>query len=160
MEYTRNSDPNYYSQNTFTSNCGSYALRLCEWYDPESYLESLEDGDIYEWIEHMAMNGYSNDEITDIYIDILVEGMLKEFEGELEICDGRPPSTSDKELIAFNGFCYCDDDYNTDADFHFKVFRDGKWSEKPGHEPVEFRDKDEWDSYTGNPVYMYHYIGG
>ena len=75
-----------------------------------------------------------------------------------ELCDGRPPTTSDKELIAFNGFCICDDDYNTDVDFHFKVLRDGMWSEKPGREPVKFCELDEWGRYTGKTVYMYHKI--
>lgn len=159
MKYTRNSDLNYYRDHPAATNCGSYALRLNEWYDPETYLESLEDGDVYEWIDLMAMNGYSDDEITEIYIDILVEGMLQEFDGELELCDGRAPSTPNIELIAFNGFCTWNEDYDIDADFHFKVLRDGHWSEKPGSEPIEFCDKDDWHRYTGNPVYMYHRIG-
>ena len=158
MEYTRNSDPEYYNKNRARANCGSYALRLREWYDPEDFLESIEGSCVDEWIEYMAMNGYDNDEITNYYIDILVDGMLREFDGELELCDGRPPTTLDKELIAFNGFCICDDDYNTDVDFHFKVLRDGMWSEKPGREPVKFCELDEWGRYTGKPVYMYHRI--
>ena len=74
MEYTRNSDPEYYDKNRYRANCGSYALRLCEWYDPETYLMDQTDT-IYveEWIEHMALNGYDNYDITDFYIDILVE---------------------------------------------------------------------------------------
>ena len=134
MEYTRNSDPEYYDKNRYCANCGSYALRLCEWYDPETYLMDQTDT-VYveEWIEHMALNGYDNYDITD-------------------------PTTSDKELIAFNGFCSCDDNYNIDYDFHFKVFRDGMWSEKPGCEPVKFCELEEWGRYTGEPVYMYHKI--
>ena len=158
MEYTRNSDPDYYNNNRHRANCGSYALRLREWYDPEDFLEQVEESYVDEWIECMAMNGYDNDEITNYYIDILVDGILQEFDGELELCDGRPPTTSNKELIAFNGFCYCDDDYCIDYDFHFKVFRDGQWSEKPGCEPVKFCELDEWGRYTGKPVYMYHKI--
>ena len=158
MEYTRNSDPDYYNKNRVRANCGSYALRLREWYDPEEYLESIEEDYVDGWIECMAMNGYDNDEITDYYIDVLVDGMLQEFDGELELCDGQPPTTSDKELIAFNGFCCCDDDYNIDYDFHFKVLRDGMWSEKPGREPVKFCDLEEWGRYTGKTVYMYHKI--
>ena len=42
MEYTRNSDPEYYNKNRARANCGSYALRLREWYDPEDYLENIE----------------------------------------------------------------------------------------------------------------------
>lgn len=160
MEYTRNRDLNYYNAHRYRANCGSYALRLNEWYDPEAYLmDQTETMYVEEWIEHMALNGYDNYDITDVYIDILVEGILREFDGELELCDGRPPTTSDKELIAFNGFCNCDENYNIDYDFHFKVFRDGMWSEKPGCEPVKFCELEEWGRYTGEPVYMYHKIG-
>ena len=157
MEYTRNSDLTYYTFNRARANCGSYALRLNEWYDPEDYFEQLE-GDTYEWVEQMALNGYDDYEISNIYIDILVEGMLKEFDGELELCDGRAPSTEDKELIAFNGFATCDDDYNIDIDFHFKVLRDGLWSEKPGMDDVRFCELDDWGKYIGEPIYMYHKI--
>ena len=158
MEYTRNSDPTYYNKYRRCANCGSYALRLQEWYDPEEYLERLV-GDIYDWIEALNMEGYSNDEITEFYIDTLADGMLQEFEGELTICDGRPPHTSDEELIALNGFCLCDEHYNIDVDFHFKVFRDGMWSEKCGQEPTKFCEENEWGRYIGEPIYMYHYIG-
>ena len=158
MEYTRNSDPDYYNKHLSTSNCGSYALRLQEWYDPEPYFE-MSEGDLYEWVEEMTMSGYSDAEISTLYTHILVEGMLEEFEGELELCDGRAPSTLDKELIAMNSFCIFDEDYSSDIDFHFKVFRDGIWSEKCGSEEVRFCEEDEWGRYIGDPVYMYHYIG-
>ena len=158
MEYTRNSDPEYYNKNRARANCGSYALRLCEWYDPEDYFEDLM-GNGYSWIEEMIEEGYTDTEIADMYTDILVSGMLIEFEGELTICDGRPPSTLDEELIAFNSFVYYDEDYGSDFDFHFKVYRNNEWSEKCGREPVKFCEEDEWGRYNGNPVYMYHYIG-
>ena len=157
MEYTRNSDPDYYNKHLSTSNCGSYALRLQEWYDPEPYFE-MSEGDLYEWVEEMTMSGYSDAEISTLYTHILVEGMLEEFEGELELCDGRAPSTSDKELIAMNSFCIFDEDCSSDIDFHFKVFRDGIWSEKCGSEEVRFCEEDEWGRYIGDPVYMYHRI--
>ena len=158
MDYTRNSDLTYYESHPDDANCGSYALRLNEWYDPEEYFEDI-NGDIRGWIEEMYEEGYSDCEITDIYSSILVEGMLQEFEGELELCDGRAPTTSDKELIAINSFCIFDEDYSSDIDFHFKVFRDGIWSEKCGSEEIRFCEEDEWGRYIGDPVYMYHYIG-
>ena len=157
MEYTRNSDPEYYNKNRARANCGSYALRLREWYDPEGYFEA-EEGNIYDWVEELALNGYDNYEITNWYVEILVEGMLNEFGDELELCDGRAPDTSDKELIALNGMCIYYETGDVDVDFHFKVLRDGMWSEKPGREPVKFCELDEWGRYTGKPVYMYHRI--
>ena len=35
MNYTRNSDPTYYKTHENETNCGSFALRLQEWYSPE-----------------------------------------------------------------------------------------------------------------------------
>ena len=157
MNYTRNSDPEYYKKYQRCSNCGSYALRLQEWYDPDGFFEDAV-GCGYEWIEEMIDEGYSDTEIANMYTDILTDGMLMEFEGELTVCDGRPPCSSDEELIALNTFVYYGDD-GGDYDFHFKVFRNGKWSEKCGVLPVEECDEDDWGRYNGDPVYMYHYIG-
>jgi len=157
MEYTRNSDPDYYNNNRARANCGSYALRLREWYDPEIYLEE-QVGSIYDWVEELTLDGYNDYEITEFYINTLADGMLMEFEGELTICDGQPPHTSDEELIALNGFCHYDEDEGLDMDFHFKVFRDNKWMEKRGIWPVNFCEEDEWGRYIGEPIYMYHKI--
>ena len=157
MEYTRNRDLSYYTSNCCRANCGSYALRLNEWYDPEECFDKL-DIDLFDWIEEMALNGYSNYEITNQYVDILTEGMLHEFDNELELCDGRAPSTSDTELIALNGMCVYYETGDVDVDFHFKVLRDGHWSEKPGRDSVRFCELDDWGRYIGEPVYMYHKI--
>ena len=157
MEYTRNSDLEYYYDNPGAANCGSYALRLQEWYDPEGYFEDIV-GNGYDWIAELHEEGYSDTEISNFYLDILVDGMLQEFEDELELCDGRAPTTSDTELIAFNTFAWCDDDYNSEYDFHFKVLRDGEWMEKCGREEVRVCEEDYWGKYIGDPVYMYHKI--
>lgn len=159
MNYTRNSDMNYYDSDSMYTNCGSYALRLKEWYDPEDYF-CIREGYPDEWAEEKSREGYTNEEISAMYGDILVEGMLEEFAGELELCDGQPPSTNDKELIAFNTFCYVDEDegYYADVDFHFKVFRNNQWMEKCGWSPVEECKKDDWGRYIGKVFYFYHKI--
>ena len=158
MNYTRNSDPTYYESNCSHTNCGSYALRLKEWYDPEDYFEK-KLGFINVWIEDQSAAGYSDEEISDMYSEILVEGMLKEFEGELRICDGAPPKSDKEELIAFSTWCYNDFEHDyTDYDFHFKVYRDGKWSEKCGNTKVRDCTKEDWGMYISPPIYMYHKI--
>ena len=157
MYYTRNNDPTYYERNRFSSNCGSYAFRLKEWYDPEAYLEEIV-GDIYDWIYELSEEGYSEYEIACIYGDTLLDGILIDFDGEIELCDGRPPNTSDVELIAFNTWC-CAEDGMIDRDFHFKVFRNGRWMEKNGHNEVHECEEDDWGKYMGDPIYMYHRIG-
>ena len=157
MYYTRNRDLTYYETNRGRANCGSYALRLNEWYDPEDYVEDL-TGDICDWLEELGEDGYSEYEIACMYTDTLAAGMLQEFEGELELCFGPPQCKSGMELIALNSFCAVEDGY-VDWDFHFKVFRDGKWMEKNGTGPVQETNEDDWGKYNGDPLYMYHKIG-
>lgn len=158
MEYTRNSDLSYYDESCLYTNCGSYALRLNEWYDPGDYLNDI-IGDVYDWVNEMGNSGYSDLDISIEYGDLLIHGMLKEFEGELEICDGKIPTSSNVELIAFNTMCEWNEGENVDYDFHFKVFRDGKWMEKCGANKVRECDEDEWGIYIGDVTYLYHKIG-
>lgn len=159
MNYTRNSDPTYYKTHADETNCGSFALRLQEWYSPEDLFID-EVGDIEDWLYNIVYEGYTEEDASEIYSDWLVEQIMQDFDGEIERCDGQPPDTSDKELIAFSTFCMwdADDEWYT-CDFHFKVYRDGEWQQKCGHWPVESCELDEWDRYISTPVYFYHYIG-
>lgn len=160
MAYTRNSDLTFYESNRQETNCGSYALRLNEWYDLDDPFEDLY-GEITGWIHDMAMD-YTDEEISEIYGEALVDIILKDFEGEIVVCDGRPPKTKDVELIAFSVFCYYNEDYNySDWDYHFKVLRDGVWKEKCGMDIVRECDKNDWlDRYVSDVVYFYHKVGG
>ncbi len=157
MNYTRNSDPTYYESNCFHTNCGSYALRLKEWYDLDEYFQ-YKVGAVEDWIEKQSLAGYSDEEISNMYGEILIEGMLEEFKGELTICDGAPSKSNKEELIAFNTGCFTQNNYFVDYDFHFKVYRNGKWSEKCGNTEVKDCTKDNWGMYIGTPTYMYHKI--
>lgn len=158
MEYTRNSDLSYYENWPLSTNCGSYALRLNEWYDLDDPFEDIVGSYIDDWIVEKYEEGYSNFDISCLYGEILIDCILNEFGEELEICDGRPPSTSDVELIAFCTFCYCDEGEHTDYDYHFKVFRNGKWKEKCGGQKVKECSIDEWGDYIGDVFYLYHKI--
>ena len=153
MYYTRNTDPTYYYKCSGEANCGSFALRLNEWYDPE------DDYDIvHDWITEMAYD-YDNDEISDIYADILIEKILDEFADEVEVCDGTLPITNDIELIAFATFCYYDEEEdNCNWDFHFKVYRDTIWQQKCGCLKPEFCELEEWGKYTSHVTFLYHKI--
>ena len=156
MYYTRNSDLKYYETNRTEVNCGSYALRLNEWYDLDTVFEDRMGYYIDEWISEKGKEGYSDYEISTMYGDILVEAMLENMADELEQCDGAPPTTDDEELIAFCTFCYCENTQWPDFDYHFKVFRDGKWMEKIGTGPVHECDEFDWGDYIGDVTYFYH----
>lgn len=156
--YTRNSDLTYYEKYPKKTNCGSYALRLNEWYHLNAYFTEKMDRSLDSWIEEKKEEGYSNYEISCLYGDILTEVLLERFEGELELCDGSLPKTNDIELVAFNTFCYYDMEGFIDSDFHFKVFRDGIWKEKCGTERVRICNEFYWGDYIGDPIYFYHKI--
>ena len=160
MEYTRNSDLSYYETHRHEANCGSYALRLNEWYDLDYYFEDVTGYYIDEWVNEKSEEGYSDYEISTMYGDILVDGILEDFKGELEICSGQPPESKDVELIAFSTFCYAECCRYPDYDYHFKVLRDGKWMEKCGSGPVEECTENGWGDYIGDVTYFYHRIGG
>ena len=154
MYYTRNTDPTYYYKFSGNANCGSFALRLNEWYDPEP-----DSGDVYNWILDMACD-YSDEEIANIYVDIIADRVMEDFGDKIELCDGRPPKTSDKELIALATFCYYDEEeIDCDWDFHFKVYRDGIWQQKNGCLKPSFCERDEWGKYNSDVIYFYHQIG-
>lgn len=158
MYYTRNRDLNYYNTDCSRANCGSYALRLNEWYDPEDYVERIV-GNTYDWIEELYINGYSEWEIATIYGEIMSEGILREFSGELESCEGEIIEDDSVELIALCTWCIYEEDVGSDWDFHFKVYRDGKWMEKNGVFPVHECSEDDWGRYNSDVFYFYHWLG-
>lgn len=160
MNYTRNSDIKYYEENPYATNCGSYALRLNEWYELDYLFEDVMGEYIDEWIIRKNEEGWSDFEISCEYENILVDCMLNEFEDELELaCFSEPPKSDNVELIAFNTFCYYNDNGSVDFDYHFKVFRDGVWKEKCGTGPVVECGEDDWGDYIADTIYMYHKIG-
>lgn len=160
MNYTRNSDLTYYDTHQNEVNCGSYALRLNEWYELDPMFEDVTGWYVDEWIIEKGKEGYSDFDISCLYGEILVDCMLNEFGEELEVCDGTPPIADNIELIAFSTFCYYyDNGENADFDYHFKVFRNGKWMEKCGIDNVKECTEDEWGDYIGDVFYFYHRIG-
>ena len=150
MNYRRNNDLNYYNKYPDYANCGSYALRLEGWYDPEDYFCEI-NGDINEWAEQMVET-HSEYEVANIYAETLIEGMLKEFKGELRLINNYSEAKPDEEIILFCTFCGGWGYY----DFHFKVFRDGKWMEKNGIDMVHETREDNWGEYISDVWCLAH----
>lgn len=158
MQYTHNSDLTYYEKYSRDTNCGSYALRLNEWYPLDERFEDEMGMDIDKWAYKEGRRGVSDEELTSVYSEVLLNCLLEDFEGELKVCDGALPTSDNVELIAFNTFCSYNEKrrYPVDSDFHFKVFRDGVWKEKCGCGKVKECDEFSWGIYTGEVVYLYH----
>jgi len=150
MNYKRNNDLNYYNKYPDYANCGSYALRLEGWYDPEDYFYKIK-GDIGEWAEEM-MKIYNEYDVANLYAEILIEGMLQEFSNELRLINNYSEIKPNEELILFSTFCNGYDYY----DFHFKVFRSGKWMEKNGSGEVHECDEDDWGDYISDVWCLAH----
>ena len=163
MEYTKNSDPNYFEDNPECANCGSFAFNVEEWYDPEEDF-ILDVGYIDEWMKEMVESGYNCDEVADMYAESLAESVMRDFEGEVREVFLPTEVEPNEELIAFRGYCRyeSEEDWVPDYDFHFKVLRDGIWQEKCGHYPVKFCTEDDWTymtrTYNSNTIYFAHQI--
>lgn len=155
MGYTRNSDPNFYFTHEHTTNCGSYALRIKEWYEV--------DFDMQDRAIELSSNGIDDREIYEIITQEAVELMLHEFGDKMrELVNVTDPIADNEELIAFR-IGGLDDWSGYDADFHFRVFRDGKWMEKCGCNEIQncIFEEDAWETallYEGPIVYLAHRI--
>lgn len=153
MNYTQNHDPNYYEKHQGSSNCGSFAFQIEEWYSPDEYFEDIQGQSIEEWIERGLEVGYDEWELSDLLADLLSDYVLMDFEDVRYLWS--PAEVQDnEELIAFRAFV--SDDCNWD--FHFKVLRDGLWQEKCGSDPVRFCSEDDWHNglmdYNSYTVYF------
>lgn len=162
MSYTKNTDPNYFIDYQQDSNCGSYAFNIKEWYNPELNLV-IEAGSIEERILDLLDEGWSNEEISELYSNSLVKSIFHDFGNEVKEVDYDYKPEENEELIAFRTYCIGNlmEGY-ADWDFHFKVFRNGLWMEKNGRQPVRFCLEDEWEygirSYISNTIYFAHKI--
>ena len=163
MEYTKNSNPNYYEENVESANCGSFALNIKEWYNPEAIVISKVDC-IDTWILELLEHGYSCDEAADFYVEEIAEAVLSDFPKEIRQINSPSELQPSEELIALRTSCKYEEgeDWMPDFDFHFKVFRDGIWQEKCGSRPVKFCTEDEWTymvrTYNSYTIYFAHQI--
>ena len=154
MTPTKNTNSHFWDSPRRDCNCMAYAFNYDGWmtpYDSDYEWDSSTDRfyDIYD----MVLDGWSKE---DIYEELLArdkEYMLKHFPNlrEIEFKDlyTLPVETT---VIAYRvGLQYCEDDvdsmYDWDCDFHFRVRRNGKWSEKYGSGEVvdcTMRPQDNW----------------
>lgn len=151
-------------------NCGGYALRTYSWYLPWE--------DEYEILDEINDEQLDEEDALECILQKCCDYMLNEFDGTLRIAPQLPLkkfkyNPKEEELIAFrvnvNHFEKNDEINYFDIEFHFKVYRDGKWMEKLGSEPIsycenenqwDYREQDEWcDLWYDSPtLYLLHRI--
>ena len=156
MYYTRNSNLNYYIEHCEQANCGSFALRINEWYDLDTPFENHVGMSIESWIKQGACeDNLSDNEMSDLYAAILVGRILDDFEEEVRLLNSSSEVKSDEELVAFRAYIhYYDDEDWKDWDYHFKVYRDGEWQEKNGDCEVHSCEEDDWGDYISDTYYF------
>ena len=154
--YTRNSNLNYYIEHCEQANCGSFALRINEWYDLDTPFENYTGMPIESWINKGVFENDSTDlEMSELYAAILVGRILDDFEEDIRLIDSSSEVKSNEELIAFRAYIHYDESVGyTDWDYHFKVYRDGHWQEKNGDCEVHDCDEDDWGDYVSDTYYF------
>lgn len=143
MVFEKNNDPNYFTENRWLTNCGSYALNIKERYCPDEAF-ALED---YEYAyELVEMENFSEEEAIQIMLERNVEQIKEDFDF-LEPCNKDYVLKDGEELIAFRMCLGRTFDEELNTDYHFRVKREGKWMEKCGMgevQEVKNYNEDPW----------------
>ena len=157
-------------ENTLESsyNCGGYALRTFSWYLPYSVSFTDIDQDTNSMLaEELLFDGFSIEEIYRIILNKNIDFMLKDFSENLRVVKDINDLKDTEELIAFRiGIepIYDEDGefLYIDTDFHYRVFRDNKWSEKCGDKSIQSCNNitDIWEvnnfCYDSNIIFLAH----
>lgn len=152
MYYTKNNDPNYFFEHQEAGNCGSYALNVKEWYISDRDFDNTDIA--YSMLGH----GEHIDEVLDYITSLNVSQILEDFGKEIRTVINKEDVTDKEELIAFRIGIFNDEDYEgeIDTDFHFRVKRNGVWSEKCGSTEVKYCELQEFENWENNSGEVYN----
>lgn len=161
MKYNKGFE--FWKEDHTDCNCGSYAFNLDEWYHPGCLCGEDEEGELFDCLDFWSEEGCDDDELADKLADLYLERVKNDFEDKIVISILKPDLEAldkDMEVIAFRAGAY---EFNSDFDydFHFKVYRDGRWFEKRGFEPIRPTSLDEWSGsiyYNSQTFYITHKI--
>ena len=152
MNYTKNTDLNFFDTYRIDTNCGSFAFNVEEWYSPLIVPDPY--WTMEEWID-AEYDCYENCEsFSDAYAAMVREAVLEDFSETIRPVKENEPIESNEELVALRCMIYWEESDGeliyTDWDYHFKVFRDNKWQEKTGTLAVRDCTLDNWDYGINN----------
>lgn len=146
-----NNDSSFWESDSLDSwdyNCGSYALDIKQWYYPYPDRDERD-----AWIQEMYDEGRSLRAIKEAILEDDISNMLAQFRDYLQPINSPNDVPYSRDVIAYRISLMVNEDeaYNPELvyDFHFKVRRNGKWSEKQGYGPILSCDLDEnviWDA--------------
>lgn len=159
MEYNKGLD--FWKKEHKECNCGSYAFNLNEWYSPGVICGADDENGLMDCLDYWYGEGYRREELADELAKFYLERIEDDFKDSIKIVTEMPELyRPNAEVIAFRAAAYAGEDYeNFDYDFHFKVFRDGKWLEKKGSQPIKFTSIEDWSGsicYNSQTFYIIH----
>lgn len=133
MRFETNRDPNYFQDNRYHTNCGSFAFNICDWYGPDG---SFDEDDTTLAVELADEYDMSDIDILETLFERNVEQIHLDFDVIDVDKDYKPKEGED--LVAFR-MCVNRTFYDDEliVDYHFRVKRNGKWLEKCGSGPVK-----------------------
>lgn len=145
-------------------NCGGLAFGTWTWYKP--YADNIEVEELfanyyYKGIEDCDGDWENLESLDDTYVYVLnemEEQIYKDFPGKVRPLYGDVESLllPGENLVALRVGAHLDEDFEIDADFHFRVLVGGIWLDKPGAEPIRTivgAERDAWNEpweYAGN----------
>lgn len=159
--FTSNHNPHYYEENEMFTNCGSYAFNIKEWYGPD---DRFNEDDIELGNRLYKEDLLDADDILELLYDRDVNQILEDFDVK-QVFNKNIPLKQNEELIAFR---MCVNPYAPTEeeplfiDYHFRVKRNGIWSEKNGSHEIKKIDnysEEPWEFseelvYTGPIAYF------
>ena len=158
MKYNKGLD--FWNEEHRDCNCGSYAFNLDEWYHPGCLYGDDDESEVTDLLHDLA-EIYDDDDMADQLADFYL-GRIKEDFGDDIVISALEPNVDNfddnVEVIAFRAGAYEYSD-EIDYDFHFKVYRFGRWFEKRGSEPVRPTNLDDWCAsihYNSQTFYIIH----
>ena len=108
--------------------------------------------------------GLDKEEAISTLLEEHTKKMLEQFAETLRVVSLNTHLKEDEELIAYRLAILMEDEYVDDVDFHYVVFRNGKWRSKFGRQrikPFRFTEnpwKTKYFVYDSPIVYLAHKI--
>ena len=162
MNYTQNTNPQFWSNLHTECNCGSFALDVTSWFTPYDNNDDYTNEMRNALIQEMYDEGYSKDDILDTVLELDKAEILEECPW-LEVISLEEAEPQDR-VIAYR--LYIDSDSldcgELDDDYHFRVRINGFWFEKCGQDPIRFcgaaADEEPWETrylvYDSDIIYF------
>lgn len=122
-----------FNTNRHDYNCGGYAFHTFSWYAPYN----APNHTMGEYGDRYASSGFTEEEAMRRFTKHCVRYMENDFKGKLRQIRSLTEASPNDTVILFRVGLRFDAGECWDSDFHFRVRRNGKWTEKCGGAEIE-----------------------